>query len=288
MLTICKWVSIAETREEGEIKWPAVADRGIATYEVVSRDTHIKSEITTTTTTYTISADPTDEEHDTVDAIKVDTSVSYMDSSIQQPDDQPMQGTLVLDDGSPTIVVEPKTLHHFPPIYKFLDWDTPKKHHPSATSSHLPHELQASPPAPTYHWKDEAQRQPQEITKEEEVGIHNKHLDWSVCFADDQQLKGPPISGEAKSDTDSHDSSSVHVSLHQIHRHEEVKLPISQMPDGHSIFSDDHEPASCSCLPPFLFSRVSIGGLKNSMIDFFSFANNRHLGLFSASCFPTD
>ncbi len=99
--------------------------------------------------------------------------------------------------------------------------------------------------------------------------FHNMHLDWSVCFADDQQLKEPLISAEAKSDTDSHDSSSVHVSLHQIHRHEEVKLPISQMPDGHSIFSDDHEPASCSCLPPFLFSRVSIGGQKNSMIDFF-------------------
>ncbi len=168
MLTICKWVSIAETREERDIKWPAVAARGI---EVVTRDTHIESRITTTTTTYTKSADPTDEEHDTVDAIKVDTSVSYMDSSIQQQDDQPMQGTLVIDDGSPTIFVEPKTLHHFPPICNFLDWDTPKKHHPSATSSHLPHKLQASPPAPTYHWKDEAQQQPQEITEEEEVGV---------------------------------------------------------------------------------------------------------------------
>jgi hypothetical protein len=138
---------------------------------VVKTDIHIESQITTTTTTYTKSADPTDGEHDTVDAIKVDTSVSYMDGSIQQQDDQPKQVTLVLDDGSPTIVVEPKPLHHFPPIYTFLDWDTPKKHHPSATSSHLPHELQASPPAPTYHWKDEAQQQPQEITEEEEVGV---------------------------------------------------------------------------------------------------------------------
>jgi hypothetical protein len=90
--------------------------------------------------------------------------------------------------------------------------------------------------------------------------FHSKHLDWSVRFADDQQLKKPLMSVESKSDTDPHDSSSVRVSLHQIHRHEEVKLPISQMPDRHPILSDDHEPASCSCLPPFLFSRVSIGG----------------------------
>jgi len=100
--------------------------------------------------------------------------------------------------------------------------------------------------------------------------FHNKHLDWSVRFADDQQLKKPLMSVESKSDTDPHDSSSVRVSLHQIHRHEEVKLPISQMPDRHPILSDDHEPASCSCLPPFLFSRVSIGGQKNSMTDFFA------------------
>lgn len=99
--------------------------------------------------------------------------------------------------------------------------------------------------------------------------FHNKHLDWSVRFADDQQLKEPLMSVESKSDTDSHDSSSVHVSLHQIHTQKEVKLPISQMPDGHSVFIDDHKPASCSCLPPFLFSWVSIGGQNNSMIEFF-------------------
>jgi hypothetical protein len=91
--------------------------------------------------------------------------------------------------------------------------------------------------------------------------FHNKHLDWSVRFADGQQFTKP--------DTDPDDSSSVPVSVDPNWVPKEVKHPISQMWDVHSVITDDHEPASCSCLPPFLFSWVSIGGQNNSMIEFF-------------------
>jgi hypothetical protein len=58
---------------------------------------------------------------------------------------------------------------------------------------------------------------------------YNKHLDWSVRFADDQQFTKP--------DTDPDGSSSVPVSVDQNWVPKEVKHPISQMWDVHSLFS---------------------------------------------------
>lgn len=62
-------------------------DEGRVVTEEVSKETTVDARVTTTTTTIQSSHDPTHPKEERVDAIKVDTSVSYVHSSVQEDQD---------------------------------------------------------------------------------------------------------------------------------------------------------------------------------------------------------
>lgn len=62
-------------------------EEGRVVSEEVSKETAVDARVTTTTTTIQSSHDPTHPEEERVDAIKVDTTVSYVHSSVQEDQD---------------------------------------------------------------------------------------------------------------------------------------------------------------------------------------------------------